>query len=221
MRGAESSGTTHTGTVRRVRLFSLFVTDNFKLVYWVQLAALQAPPVAPAARYVCALSEVSRLDSPPPHVRGIGCAGCCILHERRFAPARARPQTFSKGGCPRIPQRSVPPRWRDVCGEAPRHGHRGSSRFLVRGACGARRGTVRVRGRRRRQSPFAALARPFATVSRWRHLGLPPWTSRRRHVTFTQHDEQEGARRPPTRLARGGGGPHSFKMYDSPLLSVM
>ena len=100
MRGAESSGTTHTGTVR---LFSLFVTDNFKLVYWVQLAALQAPPVAPATRYVYALSEVSRLDSPPPHVRGIGCAGCCILHERRFAPARASPQTFSKGGCPQIP----------------------------------------------------------------------------------------------------------------------
>ena len=53
------------------------------------LEALQAPPVAPATRYVYALSEVSRLDSPPPHVRGIGCAGCCILHERRFAPARA------------------------------------------------------------------------------------------------------------------------------------
>ena len=53
------------------------------------LEALQAPPVAPAARYVCALSEVSRLDSPPPHVRGIGCAGCCMnaasrLHVRAF-----------------------------------------------------------------------------------------------------------------------------------------
>ena len=72
------------------------------------------------------------------------------LHVRALKP-------FQKVAAHKSPQRSVPPRWRVVCGEAPRHGHRGRSRFLVRGACGARRGTVRVRGRRRRHGAFATV----------------------------------------------------------------
>ena len=177
-------------------------------------SAAPRPATRTRARWRPPAPHNTHTHNPPSraHERHPFVCVCACLHEDNQACRSSlgdldSPQQAHDGGA----AAPVAPAGRQRHPDRGRVHHLGSQRV-------GRRPLPRQRRRRLDVWPphlslFAARARPFACVSRWRHLGLPPWTLRRRHVTFTQHDAQEGARRAPTRLARGGGGPHSFSLF--------